>query len=844
MPTFNVVGQTVETRQDEHASLQARFDLKVETRVAVQVGATRGKEGPVPVEVDDHAVIELEYSNGVREWTTAGELRARYQALAGERGQADAITITAIPPESAERGVTDFVLKGLKVLGIDPVGAIADKGVEATIAYFESKLTPGPGLYRITQRGTVGDALTGELAASDVPYLLLIHGTFSSIEGTFRNLFRSREWGDLWNYYDGRIVAFNHFTLSESPSENALKLIGYLPKEAKLHIISHSRGGLVGELLCMDAITAADLQKFDKPEHSHEIETLRALSAQLAAKELDVRRFVRVACPARGTLLASQRLDRYLSVMLNLLGLIPGLADNLIYEFAQSTILTLINKKAEPRALPGLEAMMPESPLVAMLNRAGRKSSSDLAVVAGDVAAGAGIFNTLKTWVSDIFYREDHDLVVHTKAMYGGLERTPNAVYYFRRAPDMNHFNYFLNDESRSEVYRWLTQKAGNQPEDFHSLAQVRERLHTRTRAEPPADAPTVILIPGVFASHLKSASQRIWLDLENLAVDRLANLALDSQADITPDGILEENFADLIDAFAAHFKMVLYAYDWRNSLQDEARKLAIVVENELQSGRTVHLLAHSSGGLLARAVMAYARETWDRMCRRGGRLVMLGTPNHGAYAMLEILSGQAELMRMLELLDGQRNLEQICDQFRRYPGLVELLPHGCADWQEPYLATLKYNEKRRFETLCKKAAALWADLNSAIDPARMCYVAGARRPPWGVRTDEGDALHFFDSTAGDGFVTPALGRLAGIPAWTMAAAHGDLANSPAYFSALADLLLTGTTERSAQSGRDAHADRGNDAAPGAFSALSKLVRDCHGDNLSHRTHAKRGGQI
>jgi hypothetical protein len=61
--------------------------------------------------------------------------------------------------------------------------------------------------------------------------------------------------------------------------------------------------------------------------------------------------------------------------MLNLIGLIPALSNSVIYDFAKATILTLIKKRAEPQDLPGLEAMMPESPLVGMLNRAGRKSN-------------------------------------------------------------------------------------------------------------------------------------------------------------------------------------------------------------------------------------------------------------------------------------------------------------------------------------------------------------------------------------------------------------------------------------------------------------------------------------
>ncbi|NTW13094.1 MAG: hypothetical protein HGA30_07265, partial [Anaerolineales bacterium] len=50
--------------------------------------------------------------------------------------------------------------------------------------------------------------------------------------------------------YGDRIFGYDHKTLSLSPVENALDLVKRLPAGAKLHLITHSRGGLVGELLC------------------------------------------------------------------------------------------------------------------------------------------------------------------------------------------------------------------------------------------------------------------------------------------------------------------------------------------------------------------------------------------------------------------------------------------------------------------------------------------------------------------------------------------------------------------------------------------------------------------
>ena len=47
-----------------------------------------------------------------------------------------------------------------------------------------------------------------------------------------------------------RIIAFDHPTLSVSPADNAIEVLAALPGGARLHIVTHSRGGMIGELLC------------------------------------------------------------------------------------------------------------------------------------------------------------------------------------------------------------------------------------------------------------------------------------------------------------------------------------------------------------------------------------------------------------------------------------------------------------------------------------------------------------------------------------------------------------------------------------------------------------------
>ena len=102
---------------------------------------------------------------------------------------------------------------------------------------------------------------------------------------------------------------------------------------------------------------------------------LHELLGELATREIRVTRFVRVACPARGTTLASGRLDRWLSMLNFLAGKALGespFADGL--EF----LLAVVKERTDPRTLPGLEAMMPGSALTRLLNLHGAALGDDL----------------------------------------------------------------------------------------------------------------------------------------------------------------------------------------------------------------------------------------------------------------------------------------------------------------------------------------------------------------------------------------------------------------------------------------------------------------------------------
>ncbi|RZL28477.1 MAG: hypothetical protein EOP35_26080, partial [Rubrivivax sp.] len=235
-------------------------------------------------------------------------------------------------------------------------------GTKALMMAIESRLAdPGPGLYRWSGADSASPALRpavfggGSTLPDPVrfPILVFIHGTASNTPGSFGDLRGANPalWSALEQQFTGGIYGFEHRTLSESPIENALQLAAALPAGAQISLVSHSRGGLVADLLCLgdfDALIGDYAYAFegtgdaDPAEaarvlaelagaHEEQRAQLRSLARLLREKRLQIQRYVRCASPAQGTRLASGNFDLFLSGILTLLGQVPYFFGNPLY---------------------------------------------------------------------------------------------------------------------------------------------------------------------------------------------------------------------------------------------------------------------------------------------------------------------------------------------------------------------------------------------------------------------------------------------------------------------------------------------------------------------------------
>lgn len=808
--------------------------------------AERGIAEDLAKQVAADDVIELEFSDGTCTWMRADEYRERFATGASRDVAQPELYVPAtvsIPLAGpATRGVTSLVLKAVRVLGIDlhetSALLIANK-----VEKRKSLKRPGLGLYKCGFSNGFG-LMPSDLTSANAgkPILVFLHGTLSSTWGSFGELWsqeRSAELQQIRLTYGERVYGFEHETLAKSPLDNAIELVKALPKGTTVHLVSHSRGGLVGELLCRgcrrvegvrtasgkkagangssadgwvptQAFTDDELALFDSKERAAQKKLLETLGELLDSKDIRVERFVRVACPALGTTLASGRLDRWLSIVGTVASkALPKSPISDVFEGLGEFVAAVLKERTDPAVLPGIEAMMPESPFIRMINWPQAVVDGELVVIAGDLDPDA-LWARLLSWISDRFYGGNHDLVVNTASMYGGANRTGTKLAGFFSGSAVNHFNYFRNADSSVVLVGALT--TGKHPalKDFEpEVVDIARSIATRDGTPRPS----VIFLPGIMGSELSVDGDGIWMDISDLAFGGFAKLAMGAK-NVRPVEPFARFYGDLLRFLAATHRVIPFPYDWRLDPSIEAQRLSDLIEKELdaaeKSGQPVRIMAHSMGGLVTRAMIANHPRTWRRMCMHpGARFVMLGTPNGGSHSIPELVLGRSGTLKQLALLDLKNSAAELLDVILPMPGVLAMLPHDPRDdyfdtatwaafkphldddWKQPALSDLA--AARKFRQLID---------DSPLDGDRVLYVAGrAPQTISGIRIDtqqkKKDKRLVLEATnRGDGRVTWDSGIPTGIRTWYMDAIHGDLCSTEKCFDAIADLLMTGTTTR------------------------------------------------
>ncbi|RYY69101.1 MAG: hypothetical protein EOO13_10490, partial [Chitinophagaceae bacterium] len=349
-------------------------------------------------------------------------------------GNTSFILPTALSGTDGNRGIIgDVILKAVNIFSKKKLS----KEVKELAADLERKqLDNLSGLYSLDANFNLQPFTP---TVSEKPWLIFIHGTGSSTKGSFGELLNTPLWNFMQQQYAGQVLALQHETLTKSPLQNIEDMMGQLPKQATLHLITHSRGGLVGDVLARFSNGSEMNRGFDKNEiallekekRTADLKSIEAISKAMLTKRIAVTKFIRVACPASGTTLASGRMDNFFNVTFNLLGLATGMAANPVYISFRALTSAVINCKNDVDTLPGLEAMNPDSPFIKALNNLSSRVvlDSPLSIISGNCKTKLNL-KALLIITARIFFQKNNDLVVNTAAMYRGATRLSSVQYF------------------------------------------------------------------------------------------------------------------------------------------------------------------------------------------------------------------------------------------------------------------------------------------------------------------------------------------------------------------------------------------------------------------------------
>jgi pimeloyl-ACP methyl ester carboxylesterase len=354
----------------------------------------------------------------------------------------------------------------------------------------------------------------------------------------------------------------------------------------------------------------------------------------------------------------------------------------------------------------------------------------------------------------------------------------------------------------------------------MHELAlrrgTTRALLSTRGRGN-------VVVIHGIMGGELSvidraGRAEQIWVKVLQLVAGRLQRLRLaedgreeyNAEYDVRPTGMMKRDYGELLLSLSQNWNVRAFWFDWRKDLAVAADALAAAISGWFTEKSPVHIVAHSMGGLVARTfIKKHPRrwqEMWDRSGkgRLGGRLVMLGTPNHGSFAIPQVITGLESIVGKLALVDSRHSLADLLQVLNSFVGSYQMLPSPLVMPEvEPLYKAETYGEFKVPQAHLTNARQHHERLKDVVDPGRMLFVAGDDQPTVSNIRDFTKLrdLDAYDLTRrGDGRVPHHLAMLKHVPTYYVRESHGDLPSNPTILQVLDDLLMAGATHVLSQS--------------------------------------------
>ena len=179
----------------------------------------------------------------------------------------------------------------------------------------------------------------------------------------------------------------------------------------------------------------------------------------------------------------------------------------------------------------------------------------------------------------------------------------------------------------------------------------------------------------------------------------------------------MRKYYLELLLGLAEDANVQAFHFDWRRDLKDSADRLEASIKEWFGTSAPVLLAAHSMGGLVARTWIKHYRSRWDKDCR----LVMMGTPNHGSFAIPQVITGAHKTVRKLAALDLRHRLSSFTGVLNTFPGSLYMLPSPrVLPEMEALYSSATWGGRGVSQALLDKARAHHDLLADVIEPDRM----------------------------------------------------------------------------------------------------------------------------
>ncbi len=338
-----------------------------------------------------------------------------------------------------------------------------------------------------------------------------------------------------------------------------------------------------------------------------------------------------------------------------------------------------------------------------------------------------------------------------------------------------------------------------------NQLQQVLQESRSASARALFSSRGNVVLLHGIMGGELSTKGflfpHLLWLNPLRLIAGEFLQLGVDPQTGLSRNAIIPTGLVPYFYTLAKlrlsiNWDVEVLPFDWRLDIRTSAHALAQAIYRRFGASSPVHLVAHSMGGLVARQFIRLYPDRWSK----GGRLIMLGTPNRGSFAAPRALFGDNDILELVSKLSSlAHNKSDLLRVVQTFSGLVQMMPSLAVN---PAFANLyqlsTYPQSGLQQSLLEDAKSFHLELSKVAQPERLVYIAGSNQSTIDGIADSnrlGEDAGYTRSVKGDGTVPHSLGLLPGVKTYYIEESHQNLLTNSAAIDATLSLLESGSCQ-------------------------------------------------